>query len=114
MRFIVSMLLMMLLSFAACLYFPWWSIAVVSFVVSFIFPAKYGLAFLKGFLALFILWFGICFWLSFKNSHILAGKVSMLILNMSSPFLLVLLTALIGGLVGGFAALSGSLLRGKS
>jgi len=38
----------------------------------------------------------------------------MLILNMSSPFLLVLLTALIGGLVGGFAALSGSLLRGKS
>lgn len=114
MRFFISLLLMMLLSFSVCLYFPWWTIAIVSFVVSFIFPTRYGFAFLKGFLALFILWFGICFWLSFKNSHILAEKVSVLILNMSSPFLLVLLTALIGGLVGGLAALSGSLLRGKS
>jgi hypothetical protein len=89
-------------------------VAIVAFVVSFIFPTRYGLAFLKGFLSLFILWFGICFWLSFKNSHILAEKISLLILNVSSPFLLVLITALIGGLVGGFSALSGALLRGKS
>jgi len=114
MKFFVSMLLMMLLSFAACLYFPWWSIAIVSFVISFVFPSRYGISFLKGFLALFILWFGICFWLSFKNSHILAEKISLLILNVSSPFLLVLLTAFIGGLVGGFGSLSGALLRGKS
>jgi hypothetical protein len=86
----------------------------VSFAVSFIFPSRFGLSFIKGFLALFILWFSICFWLSFKNSHILAGKISMLILNTPSPFLLVLLTATIGGVVGGLASLSGSLLRGKS
>lgn len=113
MKFIVSMLLMMLLSFAACLFFPWWSIAIVSFAVSFVFPSRYGIAFLKGFIALFLLWFGICFWLSFRNSHILAAKISLLILNVSSPFLLVLLTAAIGGIVGGVASMSGALLRGK-
>ena len=113
MRFFVSVFLMAFLSFASCLFFPWWSIAVVCFVVSFLSPNQYGKAFLIGFVALFLLWFGLSFWLSFKNNHILAQRISVLILNMNSPFLLVLLTAFIGAVVGGFSSLSGSLLRGK-
>ena len=113
MKLLVSILLMMLLSFSACLFCPWWSIAPVCFLVSFFIPQQYAISFLSGFAALFLLWFGISFWLSFKNNHLLAQKMSLLILNMDSPFLLVIITALIGGLVGGFTALSGSLLRGK-
>ena len=46
-----------------------------------------------------------------NNEHILAHKVSLLILKMDNPYLLILATAVIGALVAGFAALSGSYLR---
>ncbi len=111
MKFLISLLLTALLSFAACLYFPWWSIAIVAFLVAAIIPQKAGKAFITGFLALFLLWGGLSFWISNNNEHLLAHKVSVLILKMDNPYVLILATALIGALVAGFAALSGSFLR---
>jgi hypothetical protein len=111
MKFLISLLLTAILSFAACLYFPWWSIAIVAFLVAAIIPQKAGKAFITGFLALFLLWGGLSFWISNNNEHLLAHKVSVLILKMDNPYVLILATALIGALVAGFAALSGSFLR---
>ena len=54
MKFFTSILLTALLSFAACLYLPWWSIAVVAFMVAALIPQKPGKAFLTAFIALFI------------------------------------------------------------
>ena len=113
MKFIVSLLLIMLLSFAACLYFPWWSIAIVAFIVAALIPQGTGKSFFTGFLALFLLWGGLSFWISNNNDHILAHKVSLLILKIDSPYLLMLATVLIGGVVAGFAAMTGSFLRKK-
>ena len=111
MKFIISLILTALLSFGACLYLPWWSIAIAAFIVAALIPQKPGKAFLAAFIALFLLWGAFSFWLSNNNEHLLAHKVSMLILKMDSPYLLILATALIGGLVAGFAALSGAYLR---
>ena len=111
MKFIISLILTALLSFAACLYLPWWSIAVIAFLVAALIPQKPGKAFLTAFLALFLLWGGLSFWISNGNDHLLAHKISMVILKMDSPYLLMLATALVGALVAGFAALSGSYLR---
>lgn len=111
MKFLVSLILTALLSFAACLYLPWWGIALAAFAVAALIPQKPGKAFLSGFLALFLLWGSLSFWISNANEHLLAHKVSMVMLNMDSPYVLVLATALIGGLVAGVAALSGSYLR---
>jgi hypothetical protein len=111
MKFITSIILTALLSFAACLYLPWWSIAVVAFIVAVLIPQHVGKAFIAAFLAIFVLWAGLSFWLSFNNNHLLAHKVSTLILKTDSPNLLIIATALIGALVAGFAALSGSFLR---
>ena len=111
MKLIISLILTALLSFAACLYLPWWSIAIVAFIVAALIPQKPGKAFLTGFLALFFLWGGLSFWISNNNEHLLAHKISLLILKMDSPYLLILATALIGGLVAGFAALCGAYLR---
>ena len=111
MKFFISLILTMLLSFAACLFLPWWSIAVASFVVAALIPQKPFKAFLTAFIALFLLWGGVSFWMSNNNDHILAHKVSQLILKMDNPYLLVLATALIGALVAGFAALAGSYMR---
>ncbi|UEG48912.1 hypothetical protein LK994_09705 [Ferruginibacter lapsinanis] len=111
MKFIVSIVLIALLSFAACLYLPWWSIAIVAFMVAALIPQNPGKAFLSGFIALFLLWGRLAFVISANNEHLLAHKVSVLILKMDSPYLLVFVTALIGALVAGLAALSGSYLR---
>jgi hypothetical protein len=111
MKFFISLILTILLSFAACVFLPWWSIAIAAFIVAALIPQKPGKAFLTGFIALFLLWGGLSFWMSNNNDHILAHKVSQLILKMDNPILLVLATALIGALVAGFAALAGSYLR---
>ena len=111
MKFILSVILIMLLSFAACLYMPWWSIAIAAFIVTAVVPLRAGIAFLAGFTALFVLWGGLAWWISTNNDNILAHRISLLLLKIDSPAILILATALIGGLTGSFAAMAGSLLR---
>ena len=113
MKFIASIILIALLSFAACLYFPWWSIAIVAFIVAALISQSAGMSFLTGFFALFLLWSVLSFWISSPNEHILAHKVSLIILKIDSPYSLMFATALIGGLVAGFAAMTASFLRKK-
>lgn len=111
MKFLTALILSALLAVAACLYLPWWSIAIVTFIVAVAIPLKPFKSFLAGFLALFTTWGLLAWYISNNNEHLLAHKVSLLIIQTDSPYLLILITALIGGLVAGFAALSGSYLR---
>ena len=111
MKPIITTILIILLSFCACLYFPWWSIAIVAFIVSALIPQRPWTSFLSGFIALFILWGALSLWISSNNDHILAHRVSLLIFKTESAFLLILATALIGGLVAGFGALTASFVR---
>ena len=111
MKFIVSVVVIMLLSFSGCLYLPWWWIAVSGFLVITLIPLKPSAAFLSGFIALFILWISLSGWISYSNQHILAHRVSLLVLKIDSPLLLILTTGLIGGIVGGLGALTASFLR---
>ena len=111
MKFIVSILLIALLSVAACLYLPWWSIAIVAFIVATSIPQKPWKSFLTGFISLFLLWGSLSWYISSNNEHLLAHKVSMIILKKDNPYSLMLVTALMGSLVAGFAALTGSYAR---
>ena len=111
MKFIVSLILMILLSFTACLFLPWWSIAIACFVVAMLIPQHPGRSFLTGFLGLFLLWGALSLWISINNNHILAHKVSMLVLKVDNPYLLMAATGLVGALVAGFASMAGSYCR---
>jgi hypothetical protein len=111
MKFFISILLTALLSFAACLFLPWWVIAIAGFVVAFAIPQKAGLAFLSGFVALFILWAGLSFYMSNANDNLLAHKISILFIKVDNPFLLFIVTGIIGGLVAGLGSLSGRLFK---
>ena len=111
MRFFISVLLIALASFAACLFLPWWMTAVIAFIVVIFIPQKPGLAFLSGFLAVSLLWGIMSLMISLANEHVLAHRVSLLILKMDNPVLLIVATALTGGLVAGFAALAASFSR---
>lgn len=111
MKFTISLFLTALLSFAACLYLPWYSIAAAAFIVALLIPQRPGRAFISAFIALFLLWGGMSYWISNNNEHLLAHKISQLVLKMDNPYLLIAATAFIGGLVAALAALSGTYLR---
>jgi hypothetical protein len=111
MKFLASVFLMALVGFALGLYLPWWSVALAGFSISFFLYQKPVVALLTGFISIFLLWGLITIVRSQANDHILAHRVSILILQKDSPNLLILVTALIGGITGGMGALCGSLLR---
>ena len=111
MRFILSVLLIAVLGFIAGMYLWWWTIAVVAFLVLIMLPQRLGSSFLAGFLGIFIMWFLVAFLRDMKNDHILSEKVASLFKLGPNSILLILITALVGGLVAGFAAMSGSSLR---
>ena len=50
MKFFISIVLIAMLSLAACLYLPWWSIAVAAFIVAAMVPLKPLKAFFAGFI----------------------------------------------------------------
>lgn len=113
MKFFLSLILIALLSYALCLFLPWWSIAIAAFVIAVFIPQRPLPSFLAGFLSLFLFWGIFSWYISFANHDILAHRISMLILKMDEPILLVLLTAFIGAVVAGFAALAGSYVHRK-
>jgi hypothetical protein len=113
MKFLVSILLTGLLGFIAGIYLPWWSIAIISFLVALLVQQPIVHSFLSGFLGVFILWAVLALWIDIKNNSILSQKIAQMF-SLNAPYLLILITAFIGALVGGFAAMSGSSLLIKS
>ena len=105
------MILIALLSFALCLFLPWWSIAIAGFAGAVAVPQKPFTSFLAGFIALFLLWGGLALFISDNNDNILSHKMSLILLKADSPFLLIFVTAFIGALVAALAALTGSYIR---
>ncbi len=114
MKFVITVFLISLLSFAACIYLPWWSVAIVSFIVSAVVNISSVLSFLAGFLAVFLLWLCISYSISVGNGHILAHRIAPLIIKADSPLALALLTGIIGASVAGLGALAGSFIRSRA
>jgi hypothetical protein len=111
MKFFITIIVIALVSFVASLFMPWWVIAIAAFVVSFFIPQNNGKAFTAGFIALFLLWAGISLYLSIANNYLLAHKMSLLFLKIDNPISLIIVTGIIGGLVAGFASLSGAMCK---
>ena len=108
MKFIITTLLIALLSFLSGLYLPWWGFALAAFLVSALVPQRPGISFLAGFLGLFLLWSVLSWAMDAPNNSILSKKIAVLLPLGGSTVLLILITALVGALVGGGAALTGS------
>lgn len=111
MKFLVATLLTALLAFISGLFFPWWGIAITSLLVGILIHQGAGKAFAAGLLGVFLLWAGLAWWIDMKNNGVLSKKIAMVLPLGGNSIYLLLLTGLIGGLVAGFAAMSGSFLR---
>ncbi|MCW3112235.1 MAG: hypothetical protein JWR18_631 [Segetibacter sp.] len=113
MKFLIAFILTALLSFAGCLFFPWWIIALAAFIVALVISQTPFKSFLSAFAALFVLWFVQSFLIDNRNDHLLATKVASILSLGGSPLAVIILSSLIGGLVAGMAALTASFARGR-
>ncbi|MGC4234202.1 MAG: hypothetical protein QM594_14575 [Niabella sp.] len=111
MKFLISTITIAVISFIAGLYLPWWSIALVSFMIALLIHQRPLASFISGFAGIFVLWVIIASFINAANHSILANRIGEMLGIGQNPALLIFITALIGGLVGGFAALSAFYLR---
>jgi hypothetical protein len=108
MKFLIQLLAIIALAYILELFLPWYYIAVACFVMGYLLKSKAN--FLAGFLAIGILWFVKAWLLDSASSSDLAERVAHIFTLPKKEFLF-FVTSVVGGLVGGFAAWSGSLLK---
>ena len=111
MKFGISILLTIIASFAAGLYLPFWSVGLVAFLVAIFVYQKPGMAYLAGFVSILLFWGLLAWWIDAQNDSILSKRMATLFPLGGSSALLILITGIVGAIVGGLSALSGSFLR---
>lgn len=102
-NFIATIVLGALLS----LFLPWWSIMTAALATSLFIPLKKTAVFIVPFLAILVFWGVYSFMLSNTNNFTLAKKISQLLEIGGNPYLLILVTGIVGGLAAGIAAVFG-------
>lgn len=110
MRFIKSLLSIMIAAALVIYFLPWWMAAVVCFLISFIAGLRPAKAFLAGCLGIGLLWLGIVLLADMPNEHILSRKMAVLF-RLPGYIWFIIVTVLVGALTGGLPAWSGALAR---
>lgn len=104
MKCIASAIITAALAFALGLFLPWWTIAIAGLMTGFFIPQRTLFSFVSAFLGVFLLWGIMAFFISFSNDHILAKRIVLLVVKRDEPYLIILVTALVGGLTAGLSA----------
>lgn len=104
-------ILILVLAAAVQLDLPWWSLAVVAFVVGLAIAPTGRVAFWAGFSGGGLSWVLPAAWLAYQNEGLLAHRMAQLLPLGGSVVALVLVAGVVAGLAGGLAALAGTWLR---
>lgn len=107
MNLLIIIILAAILQYVA----PWWTAALVPFLVLLWRPSQTSFgAFLTGFAAIGLLWLVYGLYLHSSSEGALSNQIAT-IFSLPNGILLLLITVVVGGLVGGFASLTGFFLR---
>jgi hypothetical protein len=101
----------LLLGVLTQLLFPWWVSAIAAFWVGMWVADSAGKSYLYGFAAMFLMWSVYAGFQSSANGGLITDAFSNVFGGKLSGGQLIGATGLIGGLVGGFSAMTGTLLR---
>jgi hypothetical protein len=109
----ISILLSAILTFAIGLYgvLPWWSFVISNAIISIVIVQKPWLSFLTGALGVAIVWVGLAISIDSANNHILSTKVAQILPLGGSYIKLIVVTGIIGFLLGGLGSITGSFVR---
>lgn len=110
MKYLLGIIGIIVLGFVTQSFFAWWTIALVAALVGAWMKLNNFQSYLVGFLGVFLLWGAYAAFLNSGNEGILAGKIGAMFGGLGAVQM-VLVTAILGGIIGGFAALTGRLFR---
>lgn len=116
MRFTISVLLTLLAGTAVGVlsFVPWWGFVISSLLVAVLLRQSPSMSFAAGFLGMFISWGALAWWIDQLNEHILSAQIAQIFPLQGSSAALLFITGILGGLLGGVAALAGTYLRASS
>lgn len=109
MKFLLGIIMIIVLGTIGHWMMPWWIIAVIAGLVSAIVGMRGLSSFCYGFIAVALLWGVYAMMLATANDGVLVEKMGNLF--QLSPWAMVPLVTIIGGLLGGMGALTGSWAR---
>lgn len=104
---ILNFLTTLVLALIVSLFMPWWSVMLAAFFAAVFFSLKGVSVLVVPFLAIFSLWLVYAFLLSNANDFTLAKKIAVLLPLGGNVYVLMLVTAAIGGLAAGVAGVFG-------
>lgn len=107
----IRLIIIAVTSLLAQFILPWWSIAIVAFMVCFWGSRNAGGAFIEGFAGIAIVWFVYAGLIHFRTEGVFTGRMGLLIVKSSSPIVMLLVTPVLGGIVGGLAGMAGYFFR---
>ncbi|MFD2938093.1 hypothetical protein [Spirosoma flavum] len=107
----IEISLIALLSLVAQLILPWWSLAVVAFIVCFFRSQNAWRAFLQSFIGVAVVWLAYALLIHSRTDGVFTGRMSELLFKTNTAAFPLLAVTLISGLVGGLAGLSGFFVR---
>ncbi|QJW91867.1 hypothetical protein HNV11_22025 [Spirosoma taeanense] len=107
----IQIIIIALLSLLAQLLLPWWSIALVAFLVCFWRSASVVRAFGYGFVGVSLVWLVYALLIHFQTDGIFTGRMSLLLFKTDHAAIALIIIVILSGLVGGLAGLSGFFVR---
>lgn len=112
MKLIAHIFAVLIVSWLLQTFLPWWTMAIGAFVTGLLFGQGGFRSFVAGLLGVGLLWFAMAYYIDSSTGSILSSKVAA-IFPTKTVGLLIFVTALIGGLVGGFASMTGGVIAHK-
>lgn len=104
---IINFIATIILASIFSLVLPWWSVMTAALATALFIPLKKSAVFFVPFLAILVFWAVYSFMLSSANNFTLAKKISELLPLGGNPYILMLVTGVIGGLAAGITAIFG-------
>ena len=109
-KFIVCLLSLVVVTGIAQSFLPWWILIPVGFMVGLWYQGSIFKSYCLGFVGIFLLWLIAASYFNYSNGGTMAPLLGNLFGNLPGIVSL-LMTSVIGGLMGGLSVLNGSLFR---
>ncbi len=108
---ILNFIVTLVLALAFSVFLPWWSVMLAAFVSAVLFSLNGFKVFFIPFIAVFLFWTGHAFVLASSNEFTLAKKIAILFPLDGNPYLLIVVTGIVGGFAAGMAGIFGKQFR---
>ncbi len=110
MKFLFGLILVALTTYIAPMFMPWWGFVALAGLVGVLIGENGWKSFLYGLLAALLVWGVYAFLLDSGNEQVLSNKMATLF-GIDGGNLLLIITAVLGGLLGGLGSMTGSFFR---